>query len=452
LSQRASWNEPTMQSGPHPGEGGTGSPTVVGSDTPVAPGSLIGGYRILEPLGEGGMGHVFVAQHPRLSKRVAVKVLRREFASNPSALKRFYQEAQAASQIENPHIVQVFDFGEDAGVNFIAMELLNGADLAQVRLRDGPFPLARIVSILRQVSAGLAAAHDRGIIHRDLKPENVFLVRDEGQDYVKLLDFGLAKLSEHYYQDAAKSQSGMIMGTPDYMSPEQAIGTGVDVRTDIYSLATLVYWMIADRIPFRTENANQALVVHATQDAPPLPSAAASGELVPPALRDVVARALVRQPERRTGSVREFVQAMEAALAGAPAARDSRTADGAASATRFGRRWRLVLPVIGILLVILAVGWRLLASNTPDDAKATRNRAEKAELAGAPPAPPLPAPAVAAVPPPLPALPPPPAAAKPSPEPAKHARPGKAPHRHAAVRPKTPANGAADDDLIMPSE
>jgi len=150
--------------------------------------------------------------------------------------------------------------------------------------------------------------------------------------------------------------------------------------------------------------------------------------------------------------VREFLQAMEAALAGAPAARDSRADDRAASATRFGRRWRLVLPVIGVLLVVLAVGWRLLASSTPDEAKATRDHAAKAEVADAPPAPPLPPPTVAVVPPPLPALPPPPEAAKPAAEPAKHARLGKAPHRHAAVRPKTPANGAADDDLIMPSE
>jgi serine/threonine-protein kinase len=367
----------------------------------IGPGVSLGSYQILEPLGEGGMGQVFIAQHTRLGKRVAIKVLRPEYATNPSTLRRFFQEAQAAGQIENPHIVQIFDFGDDGpGRNYIVMELLNGADLSQIRQRDGPIALPRMLSIVRQIGAGLAAAHDRAIIHRDLKPENVFLVRDEGADYVKLLDFGLAKLSDSRYGSVAKSQFGMVMGTPDFMSPEQAAGTAVDARTDLYSFATLVYWMVAGVLPFQAETFSQILIQRATQPAPPLPSTSASGERVPTALREAVARGLEQAPDKRPSNVREFVRLIEESLgarAGPSPAQGSRALENDLRAAGLdppratGRR--LLWPIAGAALLAAGLGaWFVThapaPAETPSPSTAARTLPRPA------PAPPEPPPAV----------------------------------------------------------
>ncbi|HUB05491.1 MAG TPA: serine/threonine-protein kinase [Myxococcales bacterium] len=320
----------------------------------LGPGTVVGGYRILESLGEGGMGRVFTAQQQRLGKRVALKVLRPEYASSPSAIKRFFQEAKAASCIENPHIVQVFDFGDDQGLKccYLVMELLNGSDLARARDRDGPFPLSRSLSIIRQLGAGLAAAHARGIVHRDLKPENVFLVPDAGSDFVKILDFGLAKLSESHFGQVSLSQQGVILGTPEYMSPEQAAGAPVDARSDVYSLATLFYWMVAGVLPLKAETVQQLLIQRATEPASPLPRIASSGETISPALREAVRRALERDPAKRTGGVREFVQSLEEALIpGSSAGRVS---------GRSARVWKLV-PVVAVTAVLAAgLAWRAM--------------------------------------------------------------------------------------------
>ncbi len=452
MSQRSSPHDPTYLTPPSESQktGSWESEPTAGSPLSLAPQSFIGGYQILEPLGEGGMGQVFVAQHPRLGKRVAIKVLRPEYASHPSTLKRFYQEAQAASHIENPHIVQVFDFGDDGKRNFIVMELLNGADLAQARQRDGPFPLARVLSIVRQVGAGLAAAHDRAIVHRDLKPENIFLVKDEGQDYVKLLDFGLAKLSESRYQDVAKSQAGMFMGTPDYMAPEQVSGK-VDARTDIYSLATLLYWMVAGELPFWSENLHEVLIQRATQPAPPLPLVAASGEQVPSRLRDLVAQALERDPERRPANVRELVRDLEAALA--PAALLEPADRGASSPAeeRLPSRGRPVvwLLAIGLCLVGLLTGWLLLDHHERTDDRGTAAAPRPPPL----PAAPAPVPTPVVQPPLLPPLPVTPEKAPLGAAPRTTAPPAAKPPPRRSPRPEKARLGAKpDDDAIMPFE
>jgi serine/threonine-protein kinase len=269
-------------------------------------GTAIGNYVVRSKLGEGGMGAVYLAQHARLGKRVAVKVLLPEMARSKDVVARFFNEAKAATDIKNEHIVDVLDFGElPDGTSYIVMEWLEGQSLADV-LRAGPMPLARVIHVAEGMSKALGAAHARGIVHRDLKPDNVFLVTKDGDaDFVKVLDFGIAKLTTN--AGDVRTQAGAVMGTPLYMSPEQINGAGVDQRTDIYAMGIIVYQMLVGALPFETTTLTELLVAHATKTPPSVRERNAS---IPAEVEGAVARALEKDPARRFDSADAFVRAL----------------------------------------------------------------------------------------------------------------------------------------------
>ncbi len=297
-------------------------------------------YRVLDTLDQGGMGVVFVAEHVRLRRRVAVKVLAGHLAHMSMALARFEREAEVISQLADPHIVSVLDFDRtEAGEPYLVMELLQGESLADRLDRVGRFEPDQAVSITSQIASGLAAAHRAGIVHRDLKPANVFLVNVEGdQTFVKLLDFGISKTSSGTHL----TQQFDIIGTPDYMSPEQACGRTalVDHRGDQYSLAVLAFEMLAGRLPFVAETVPMLLhrVIH---DDPPC-----LGEIdtnLPRQLDAVLRRAMAKRPEDRYESVSDFAAALAEAAGqrlSSPASvnRDSMTVATTPEEQAVGRR------------------------------------------------------------------------------------------------------------------
>jgi len=216
-------------------------------------GADVGGYVVEGELGRGGMGVVYAATHPMIGKRVAIKVLKPSLSNNPGTVERFVQEARAVNQIGHPNIVDIFAFGTlPDGRSYLIMDLLVGESLRK-RVKRGPLPVEETVRILDEVASALAAAHDKGFIHRDLKPDNVYLVDHHGKVDVKLLDFGLAKLLAPAGMSgrAFRTATGAMLGTPDYMSPEQLKGTGVDHRTDIYALGVVGFEVIAGERPRR---------------------------------------------------------------------------------------------------------------------------------------------------------------------------------------------------------
>ncbi len=281
---------------------------------PLAPETLLAHYRILSPLGAGGMGEVYLAEDTRLGRRVALKILPAEFTKHPERIARFEQEARAASALNHPNIITVFDIGRHAGLHFIAFEYVEGETLRQ-RLTGRALALKEAVDIACQITTALQAAHDAGITHRDIKPENVML-RPDG--YVKVLDFGLAKLrdeggrlrDESAEQDTLHPSSfrlhpltnpGMVMGTVRYMSPEQARGQQVDARSDIFSLGVLLYEMLARRLPF--EGATASDVIAAILRAEPEPLARAVANL-PAELEWSVAKALRKDRAERYQAIK----------------------------------------------------------------------------------------------------------------------------------------------------
>ncbi|HUB08130.1 MAG TPA: serine/threonine-protein kinase [Myxococcales bacterium] len=276
------------------------------------PGSEIGNYKILDLLGSGGMGQVFLAEHKKLGRRVALKLLLPEFAGNPEVVARFFHEAKAVNQINHEHIVEIVDFVEEpGGYNYFIMELLEGRDLAKAREDEGPFSVERIVHIISQVCAALAASHAKGIVHRDLKPENIFLVpRGEDRDFVKLLDFGIAKLSGVELTDKPQTRAGMILGTPEYMSPEQAGGRPIDYRSDLYSLGVVMYWMLSDQLPYRGKSFGELMVKQLTTAPLQLPELTPGGQGIPPYLSQLIYRCLEREPQKRVQSAGEIIEVL----------------------------------------------------------------------------------------------------------------------------------------------
>ncbi|HEY7724588.1 MAG TPA: serine/threonine-protein kinase, partial [Anaeromyxobacteraceae bacterium] len=226
-------------------------------------------YRLVEVIGEGGMGAVFRAEHVRIGKALAVKLLRGAFARDPDAVKRFDAEARIVSRLSHPHTIAVFDYGElGSGEGFyLAMEYVPGRDLATLLREEGRLPEPRAVAIAEQILGSLAEAHEAGVIHRDVKPANVMLARTREGDYAKVLDFGIAKL-----RDAAGDETtqGVILGTPNYLAPEQARGEPLDPRTDLYSVGALLYELVAGRPPFAGRPPMAVLQAHLSEDPPPL--------------------------------------------------------------------------------------------------------------------------------------------------------------------------------------
>jgi serine/threonine-protein kinase len=263
----------------------------------LAPGTIIEGYRVDGRLGEGGMAVVYAATHPLIGKRAAIKVLRRTQHESLGAVERFLQEARIVNQIGHPNIVDIFDFGTlPDGRLFLVMEWLRGETLA-AQLKRARMPLEDALKVLLPVGRALQASHACGVIHRDLKPDNVFLVHEKGRtSSVKLLDFGIAKLAGSEDVRLERTRTGSLVGTPLCLSPEQARGKNVDVRTDIYSLGVMGYQMICGRPPFLADNAADLVAMH-LERTPPRPR-----ELwpeIPDLLDQLLFRMLDKNPSQR---------------------------------------------------------------------------------------------------------------------------------------------------------
>jgi serine/threonine-protein kinase len=282
----------------------------------VAPGAIVAGkYRLDSVIGEGGMGAVWAATHTGLGQAVAIKFISKEFVTSPEALRRFDAEAKAAAQLRSRHVVQVFDNGTlEDGTPYIAMELLRGENVHARVHRAGPVPLKDTIEILGQCCKALGRAHAAGIVHRDIKPDNIFLAQtDEEGILVKVLDFGIAKFAVGP-NDHSSTRTGAVLGTPLYMSPEQARGLKtIDHRSDLYSLGLVAYTMLTGNLAFSSESFGDLLLQICTA---PLPSLCANAPWLPAGIDPWFQRASAREPVNRFGSAQEFIEGLRAACEG----------------------------------------------------------------------------------------------------------------------------------------
>ncbi len=285
----------------------------------LKPGEVIDGrFEIERHLASGGMSHVFIAKHVFMRRRVALKLLNRALADDPSASARFRREAEIVSQIDSPHIVRVFDFGiTSSGLLFLTMELVEGASLDQLVCDQGALPPERAVALLVQVCAGLAAAHARGIIHRDLKPPNIMVARrPDGGDFAKILDFGIARAADSQtVGGSGMTRAGIVLGTPEYLSPEQALAGTLDLRSDLYSLGVVAFELLTGKLPFFSESLPKLISMHVTQP-PPSPAKVHPPLAAKPELCAVVLKALRKEKEQRFPDANAFARALTDALQG----------------------------------------------------------------------------------------------------------------------------------------
>ena len=280
-------------------------------------GTVVGSYRIVGEIGSGGMGTIYRAEHTLLGKPAAVKVLNPQYAQSRTVVNRFFNEARAATAIQHPSIVEVFDFGYmPDGAAYIVMEFLKGESLGHRLYARGRLLESEAFAILRGIAGALGAAHQRGIVHRDIKPDNVFLVPDPEMpsgERVKLLDFGIAKLSEEQNAGWSQTRTGTVLGTPSYMAPEQCAGAReVDARADLYSLGCMLFEMLAGRPPFLGQGAGEIIGQHQFVPAPRL------RDVAPGASReadDIVAALLAKRPEDRVQTAADVIR-----MLGAPGA------------------------------------------------------------------------------------------------------------------------------------
>ena len=274
-------------------------------------------YLILRKLGEGGMGRVYLAEHVKMGRKSALKVLHPGMVKDLDAITRFNREAANASRISHANVAAVYDFGETAdGLIYLAMEYVDGQSLASVIEQQGPLSPRRAAEIVRQTADALAVAHEVGLVHRDLKPDNILLVPTrDGGDLVKVVDFGIAKAADDESRKVTKT--GFLIGTPDYMSPEQFAGDALDGRSDIYSLGLVAFNMLTGRLPFPSESARESLIMRLT-DAPMSLRLAAPSVDWPDDVQEVIDKALSRDPRRRYQSASEFGQAFHAAVSHMP--------------------------------------------------------------------------------------------------------------------------------------
>jgi len=265
-------------------------------DYNLEPGTALGEYRIEGKIGQGGMGVVFSAVHPLIGKRAAIKILKKELCADPHTLERFVDEARVVNQIGHPNIVDVFAFGElPDGRSYFVMEWLKGETL-RARIARSSIDAAEVHAIIRPLARALEAAHEKGVIHRDLKPDNVFLVAVRGEvPTVKLLDFGIAKLARNDHR-VEKTATGAIVGTPQYIAPEQAKGYAIDHRADIYALGGIIYELLTGRPPFVADNAMEMVAKHLMET--PLPPSHFAPS-VAPELDSLVLRMLAKTPDGR---------------------------------------------------------------------------------------------------------------------------------------------------------
>jgi serine/threonine-protein kinase len=352
----------------------TGAPPPEADDLP--PGAAVGEYVIEALIGRGGMGSVYAARQPLIGKRVAIKVLSTDLPEDATALRRFVDEARAVNKIGHPNIIDIFSFGElpDKRQYFV-MELLQGFTLRD-RMEDRPLELAECQRYLEHICSALSAAHAEQIVHRDLKPENIWISTPKhGEPYVKLLDFGIAKLLETHAVGPA-TQTGVAMGTPQFMSPEQCRGVDVDYRTDIYALGIILYEIFAGRLPFIGNSLIEVLMQHMTTPPPP-PS---GFRAVPSAIERLILACLEKEPSARPQSAAEvLLRFREAVLAPAAPEPDGATdrvprriADSGLETLvtdrGAGRKARLLALAVLALAVVLGALWFAKRSlRAPDD-------------------------------------------------------------------------------------
>ncbi|HSD91050.1 MAG TPA: protein kinase [Kofleriaceae bacterium] len=299
-----------------PTESGASWPNAAGATADLVGKTIAGRYRITAKLGEGGMGAVYRGEQMSLKRAVAVKLLRPELSTNQQILQRFNAEAQAVAKLSHPNTVNIYDFGQDTdGSLFIAMEYIEGRSLRSAIQTEGPFPPARAVTIAMQVAASLSDAHAHNIVHRDLKPDNVML-QDRGRqkDVVRVLDFGIAKLrDDSRATQAAMTQAGDMLGTPQYMAPEQIRGEAIDGRTDIYALGCMIYEMVTARLPYEAPTIMAMLSKHLMEN--PVPPTQRRPELrLPPAIDQLVLSAMAKDPRARPATMEQFAEMLGALL------------------------------------------------------------------------------------------------------------------------------------------
>jgi serine/threonine protein kinase len=369
-------------------------------------GKVLGHCRIERKLGAGGMGTVYLAHHTGLNKPVAVKVLAAHVAGNAEFIARFRREARLAARLEHPNVVQVFDVGEEEGVHYITMQYVEGKNLDGILKERGKLAVPEALSIAKRVAVALSAAHKLGIVHRDIKPANIILSKE---GVVKVADFGLAKDRD---ANRSVSETGHIVGTPYYMSPEQAQGEAVDARSDLYSLGAALYHMVTGQRAFQGHTPLSIVIKHVNEE--PVPPREID-PTIPEAVAAVIARLMRKKPEERPATADDLVRELDAAKAGRPPALTA-PASGAKPSWPVRRTALIALPIAAILLVGIVIGLVVGKSEPP------------------PPAPPVPAriPVPAKPPAPDPGSgapePPPPAPARaPEPEPPKPEPPPKPP-------------------------
>ncbi len=291
----------------------TSTGSVVHVPSEIAVGTELGSYKLVQLLGEGAMGKVWRAEHVRLGRLVAIKVLNPEQVARPDVVQRFFREARVVNDIDHEHIVEVTDFVEAPGLAYLVMELLDGATVRQLmdlRGRKRP-PLRRVLAIMAQVCDALDAAHAKNVVHRDLKPDNVFVVQRGGEDFVKVLDFGVAKLRDAE-QGPSSTHTGMVIGTPLYMSPEQALGKEVDSRADVWSAGVVLYELLSGSVPFSAPSFVELAVKIREDDPKPLPAKTPRGERIPVEISEAVMKCLEKKPGDRFRSMASLAEALRA--------------------------------------------------------------------------------------------------------------------------------------------
>ncbi len=268
-------------------------------------------YRVIRKLGEGGMGSVYLAEHVVIEKKFALKVLAPELARRADLVARFLQEARSASRIGHENVIDIMDFGQSPdGLVYIAMEFLDGKDLGEMVRSKGALEWKDARDIVLQICRALRAAHDRGIVHRDMKPENIFLIQREGQPhFVKILDFGIAKVMGLDPNGPRLTRTGMIFGTPEYMAPEQAEGKDTDHRADIYAVGCILYHLITGQTPFVAESFMTMLTKHLMEEPVP-PSARRPDLVITPEMDALILKSLEKDRDQRWQSMAELLQAV----------------------------------------------------------------------------------------------------------------------------------------------
>ena len=313
-------------------------------------------YKILEQLGSGGMGTVYLAEHVLINKRVAIKVLSPSHARKPDEVERFLREARAASRIRQQNVVDITDFGyTSGGLAFLVMEHLEGEDLATTSNRDGALPWRRAVHITRQICAALEAAHTQGVIHRDMKPENVFRVRrGDDPDFIKVLDFGIAKIIDEYGTETPSNTNSGLMGTPEYVAPELIRGLPPDARVDIYAVGVILYRLLTGRVPFAGESFMATLTQHLMEEVRSTREAAPDRE-IPESLDAICLKSLAKDREQRYATIGEMHRALAAIEANA------RPVTIVSQDPPSRRGLPLLLALVGVIVVVAVVLWAYAA-------------------------------------------------------------------------------------------